>query len=84
MSDVTCAGSEPSLDQCLFNGWGINNCVHRDDAGVVCQGREWCVLHVHVLYSISSKSLNIPADAYSRAMHQSVGNNACCAISTIC
>eukprot|EP00731_Ephydatia_muelleri_P001646 Em0001g1646a len=37
MSDVTCAGSEPSLDQCLFNGWGINNCVHRDDAGVVCQ-----------------------------------------------
>ncbi|KAL5493193.1 hypothetical protein EMCRGX_G014334 [Ephydatia muelleri] len=37
MNNVTCTGSESSLDQCPFNGWGIQNCVHAKDAGVVCR-----------------------------------------------
>ena len=44
MDNVTCNGSETALDKCPFNGWDINNCVHINDAGVVCQGRKvFCI-----------------------------------------
>lgn len=36
MDDVQCKGHETSLTQCSFNGYGIHNCDHRDDAGVYC------------------------------------------------
>ncbi len=37
MDAVACAGDEARLADCGFRGWGIHNCTHLEDAGVVCE-----------------------------------------------
>ena len=38
LDNVGCRGSESSIDMCQHNGWGDHNCVHGEDASVVCGG----------------------------------------------
>ena len=50
LDNVNCRGTESMLSSCTANSWGVHNCDHRDDAGVVCAGKCWRSKHV---FSIS-------------------------------
>ncbi|XP_068519891.1 deleted in malignant brain tumors 1 protein-like isoform X1 [Anas acuta] len=36
LDNVQCSGTEASLSECQAKPWGVNNCDHGEDAGVVC------------------------------------------------
>ena len=36
LDNVQCRGNETRIENCPNNGWGSHNCVHSEDAGVVC------------------------------------------------
>ena len=36
MDDVKCTGNETALSQCRHRGWRVTECVHMEDASVVC------------------------------------------------
>lgn len=38
LDDVKCTGQEMSILKCNHRPFGLNNCGHSEDAGVICSG----------------------------------------------
>ncbi|KAL4240077.1 zymogen binding [Mactra antiquata] len=36
LDDVECTGTESSLVECTKSAWGVTNCDHSEDAGIIC------------------------------------------------
>ncbi|XP_067272763.1 uncharacterized protein [Pseudorasbora parva] len=58
LDEVKCLGNESSLSQCSHNGFGVNDCSRRADAGVVClqdirlvNGSDHCCGRVETRYN---------------------------------
>ena len=39
MDDVHCSGNETGLFDCQHDGWGVHNCDHSEDIGVICSNQ---------------------------------------------
>ena len=37
LDSLHCTGEEANITDCQHDGWGITNCAHHEDVGVVCK-----------------------------------------------
>ena len=41
LDDLVCTGSERSITQCQFNGWGVHDCGHHEDVSISCSSGQF-------------------------------------------
>jgi len=54
LDDVDCEGDEDSIEDCSHAGWGNHNCIHSEDAAVICGDS---LVELNVLYPDGSEEL---------------------------
>ena len=47
LDNVACTGRENRLTDCRANAFGVHNCVHGEDAGVLCPSERALLRHKH-------------------------------------
>ena len=47
LDDLQCQGNETSISECSHLGWGVHDCNHYDDVGVVCRPAGKAAIHLN-------------------------------------
>uniref|UniRef100_A0A3P8VNK2 Galectin 3 binding protein n=1 Tax=Cynoglossus semilaevis TaxID=244447 RepID=A0A3P8VNK2_CYNSE len=40
MDDMICQGTEKHLLNCAFKSWGVTDCTHKEDVGIICENND--------------------------------------------
>ena len=59
MDNVDCPRGVDVLDECDFNGWGVHNCGHDADIGLICLQGICLVLSLFLCLKLTVSSLTL-------------------------
>ena len=48
MDDLHCRGNETTLLNCTHNGIAVHSCISSEVAGIICQGNNYCYIHLYI------------------------------------
>ena len=71
LDNVGCFGNEKSISQCGHQGWGVHNCVHSKDAGVVCRPKGRVTIRVRFITIFNKHKNELIRIKESRCMFNS-------------